>query len=206
MSKYIIHACPERMWYVERFLAPSLRAQGIEPIIWNDSQRLGNLDSCMHCFRDIEGDAWHLQDDVIICRDFAKRTQEHDSGIVCGYCWENGVRKVPGVVKVTEMWWSFPCIRIPGQYAKECAEWFYSTQHHVLWRAEKKYDDSFFKEFIETFYPTIDILNLRPTLVDHIDFLIGGTIVNKLRPEKETRAKWFDDIDLVEELRRKLHG
>ena len=36
--KILIHACPQRMWYVEEFLVPELRAQGAENIeIWCDS-------------------------------------------------------------------------------------------------------------------------------------------------------------------------
>ena len=36
--KVLIHACPQRMWYVEEFLAPNLRSQGAEVEIWNDVQ------------------------------------------------------------------------------------------------------------------------------------------------------------------------
>ena len=32
MSSYIIHACPARMWYVNGYLIPSMREQGIEDI------------------------------------------------------------------------------------------------------------------------------------------------------------------------------
>ena len=35
----LIHACPQRMWYVNDFLVPMLREQGGEDIeIWNDSE------------------------------------------------------------------------------------------------------------------------------------------------------------------------
>ncbi len=27
--RYMIHACPPRMWYVEEFFIPSMKAQGI---------------------------------------------------------------------------------------------------------------------------------------------------------------------------------
>lgn len=37
--KILIHACPERMWYVEGFLVPALRSLGTEPAIWNDAER-----------------------------------------------------------------------------------------------------------------------------------------------------------------------
>ena len=31
--KFLIHACPQRMWYVEDFLIPMLREQGAEIVI-----------------------------------------------------------------------------------------------------------------------------------------------------------------------------
>ncbi len=77
MPKYMIHACLARMWYVEEFLIPSMLEQGIEwesITIWNDAQRRGNLIACMDSFLSLagsDGGTWHLQDDVIICRDFA---------------------------------------------------------------------------------------------------------------------------------------
>ena len=36
--KILIHACPQRMWYVNEQLAPSLIAQGAEVEIWNDKE------------------------------------------------------------------------------------------------------------------------------------------------------------------------
>ena len=47
---YMIHACPQRMWYVEGFLIPSMKAQGIseeEITVWNDTEGKGNLFSSM---------------------------------------------------------------------------------------------------------------------------------------------------------------
>ena len=61
--KILIHAVPERMWYVEEFLIPALRAQGAEKIeIWNDTEHRGNLAACMDAFAAREGDGgtWHL--------------------------------------------------------------------------------------------------------------------------------------------------
>ena len=68
--KYMIHACPQRMWYVEEFLVPSMRDQDIRPDeieIRCDTEGKGNLLSCMESFRDCgerPGGTWHLQDDV----------------------------------------------------------------------------------------------------------------------------------------------
>ena len=96
----MIHATPERMWYVENFLQPSLREQGIEPILWNDKDHVGNLtaflDSLSYCVDTMQSDdrVWHLQDDVIIGRRFYQETHERyfqsepigGRDIICGFC------------------------------------------------------------------------------------------------------------------------
>ena len=89
--KYMIHACPKRMWYVGDYLIPSMLAQGIDKgniIVWNDIDGVGNLASCLASFASCqeEGETWHLQDDVVICHDFAERTASAPKGVVCGFC------------------------------------------------------------------------------------------------------------------------
>lgn len=83
--KYMIHACPKRMWYVSDYLIPSMLAQGIDKgniIVWNDIDGVGNLASCLASFASCqeEGETWHLQDDVVICHDFAERTASAPKG------------------------------------------------------------------------------------------------------------------------------
>ena len=49
--KIMIHACPQRMWYVEEFLAPELERQGADRVdIWCDREGKGNLRACMEAF------------------------------------------------------------------------------------------------------------------------------------------------------------
>ena len=208
MAKYLIHACPQRMWYVNEYLIPSMHNQGIQNIdVICDEKGLGNLESFMQCFIALDGDdgIWHLNDDILIGRNFSKMTQEHDDGIVCGFsCWPT---TPSGYVKATEMWWSFPCIRIPNRIARECAEWFYSYaqtafeyQQHV---ATKMEDDWFFKEFLSIKYPEMIILQLEPSIVDHVDYLIGGSVLMGWKIPH--RAKFFNDKDLVKELELQLN-
>ena len=33
----MIHACEDRMWYVENYLVPSLQEQGIDSTVWCDN-------------------------------------------------------------------------------------------------------------------------------------------------------------------------
>lgn len=218
MAKYMIHTCKDRHWYVKEYLVPSIIKTGIRPsdvIIWLDKKELGCLESCMSAFLYTQnykyGDSdgvWHLQDDVIICKDFKELTEKYDSGVVCGYCWsEDRYSNLTGYVEPKRMWYSFPCIRIPNDIAVACGEWFYKDvihnyQYHQ-WVTAKKYDDSIFKIYMMDY--TLELAtNLKPNLVDHIDFLIGGSVVNQTRSFSETRAQYFEDRYLVDELKEKL--
>ena len=212
MAKYMIHTYPKREWYVQEFLYPSLLKQGIDEnniVIYNDSDGKGNLRACMDAFSKCEGDGgtWHLQDDVCICKDFKERTELYDEGIVCGFSSEmyDGPGKV-GKVTQGRMWFSFPCIRIPNEYARDCAQWVlnYIIGNHVY----KRYwehgvnDDWAFRFYIQNFHRGDGALNLTPNLVNHIDYLIGGG-TNRMRPKPVVAQYWTDD-DLIEALKEAL--
>lgn len=214
--RYLIHMTPERAWYVDNFLIPSMKEQGIADELifkWNDDSHKGNLISCMNSFvacKRIEGGTWHLQDDVIISRNFAKRTKGYQEEIVCGICIASVGPHVDstGVVRAEHMWHSFQCIYIPNYIAADCGRWFYSEAiHEERFKkriADGKSDDFIFRRFVvENYRDKVDIVNLKPNLVDHIDFLIGGTLINPDRT-KEMRAKYFPDTSLIEELRGKI--
>ena len=51
---------------------------------------------------------------------------------------------------------------------------------------------------------SVPIYNVVPNLVEHVDFIIGGSIVNKERAKKEveSRSAYFEDRDLVERLKK----
>lgn len=206
--KVLIHACPKRMWYVDEFLIPSLKAQGIDDIeVWNDTEGKGNLQSCMESFaaRTGNGDTWHIQDDVLICKDFAKRCAELDKGVVYGFCCESFKDDIRqrGTVHQPDSWHSFQCVRIPDQYARDCAEWFYTdAQYRYIfseWVKTGKMDDSFFWSFMEDRHPYDLVYNVAPNLVEHVDLIIGGSVVNDQRGYW-ARSDWFEDDDLVNEL------
>lgn len=214
MPEYIIHACPQRMWYVEDFLVPSMTEQGIERdqiTIWNDAEGRGNLFSFMDSCKaqaGKDGGAWHMQDDAMICHDFAERTREHDDGVVCGFCysgWEPGI-PITGYVYSVLMWvGSFACIRIPHAIAAECAEWFYgdavNRECFAEWVASRKKDDSFFRAFMVERHRDDKVLNLAPNLVEHVDYIIGGSVINQWRGHT-ARGYYFEDAYLTEELQK----
>ena len=213
---YMIHACPERMWYVEKFLIPSMAKQGIPETdirIWNDTEGKGNLFSCMDSFLDCgkrDGGTWHLQNDVIICSDFAARTKKHDTGLVCGFACRNFGPSLQekGVVPAVFLWYSFQCIRIPNELARQFVDWFtYDAQFRESykdWLESGKHDDGFWKDFVTEEYDG-RVINLKPSIVDHVDYLIGGSTVNQDR-DHMARSTYWEDEEIVEELKRKLAG
>lgn len=214
MAKYMIHAVPKRMWYVEDFLVPSMLEQGIDKdniIVYNDSEHLGNLKACMKSFSmagDDDGGTWHLQDDTLICKKFKILTESLDFGLVCGFSSEmyDGPGRI-GAISVQDMWFSFPCIRIPNQYARECSEWVNTyiignPVYKAFWEKGVN-DDWAFRSYLREFHKKECAINLAPNLVNHIDYLIGGGTGKGQRKNPVTAQYWTDD-DLVEKLEKAL--
>ena len=219
-NRYMIHGTPEREWYVNEFLVPSMIEQGIpeeDIVLWIDNEHKGNLESFMQSCRWIGesqsylGGFWHLQDDVVISKTFAKRAEENGNGIVCGFCtpaFEGGNVNLIGVQPIAFMWFSFQCIRIPNIYAKQCADWFYNVaKPQKIFRdywAEGKHDDVMFRKFMQDNYPKEMVHNLMSNMVDHVDYLVGGTLINKHRLGEKRTAYWWREDDTVKELEDKL--
>lgn len=216
MARYLIHACLDREWYVNEFLIPSMIRQGIkdEDIeVYLDKNREGNLMSCMKAFESVpddDGGTWHLQDDILLARSFKEVTEEKNKGIVCGHCYSKHEdrRDYVGEVTVNEMWYSFPCIRIPNKIARGCAEYFRNdilpNRTYIPWITAKKYDDTIFMLYLTKKHPNVEVLNLVPTIVAHIDYLIGGTQAGKSRGELEPMSMYFEEPELIDILRKEL--
>lgn len=206
--RYIIHSCPERMWYVQEFLIPSLMQQGIHNVdIYNDIDREGVLWTTMKSFREQSEDCWHLQDDILISKRFAQVTEYHYDLIVTGYCSAYILGKPAGIQNIRSIWYSAPCMYIPKRYANECAEWFYSdvihNQKYTEWVTEGKYDDEFFKIYMIKHYPNAEVLQLKPNIVEHVDWLIGGSLINKDKKGLR-RSKYWVEPELVTQLENSL--
>ena len=213
MTKYLIHTYPKRLWYVEDFLIPSMLEQGIQKEqirIYNDEKREGNLRACMNAFASCEGElnegTWHLQDDVCICKDFKKRTDWYNQGLVCGFSselYDGDIQHKKGAVNRMNMWFSFPCIRIPDKWARDCSEWVtrYIIGNPVYERFWKNgvNDDWAFRTYLKEFQPNCVALNIMPNLVDHIDYLIGGS-TGKYSRTKSCRAQYWEDNDVITKL------
>ena len=212
MAKYLIHAMPKRMWYVEQYLIPSMLAQGIDKKdihVYNDIKANGNLKAWVSAAEFCVGDGgtWHLQDDVCIGSRFKELIEKYDDGIVCGFKSEYDGPQMPGEVPCQQMWFSFPCIRIPNYITRECAEWvregIIGNPVYKSWWDRGVNDDMLFRRYVWEKYPAMYAINLDPNLVDHIDYLIGGTVNNSAR-QKQIRAIYFDDLPAVEKLEKWL--
>ena len=217
--QYMIHACPQRLWYVENFLIPSMKTQGIpraDITVWCDRDGKGNLlsfvESCRVCSKLNTPGVWHLQDDVLIGRSFAERTQNRPTGgLICGFCFpvsDPCINFRGSNIPTKFMWYSFPCIYIPNVLAGEFADWYANDARHRARYQEKisdrRHDDWFFREFMLERHGGDRVCNLAPNLVDHVDYLIGGTTINKMRSRKVNRASYWDEPGLVEELEAAL--
>ena len=204
--KVMIHACPSRLWYVDRFLAPSLREQGLEPIVWNDAEGYGCLESCLRSFDAGLAD-WHIQDDVLICRDFAEKIKDLD-GVVAGFCHSRfgDDPQCVGKIYPPDLWHGFPCVRIPVDMAREFVRWVKGTRHTdhgaIYNLRHNKGDDYLFRLFFNTVHQYDTATNIP--LVEHVDYLIGGSTVSEWRGYWCRNDLWTDEA-LVDELREKLN-
>ena len=197
MIKYMIHACEKRLWYVKDYMLPAMREQGIDMkdiYVWIDTEKWGNLRSFFHSMEyvrdncDKDSSIWHLQDDVLIASNFLERTNNLDmiSGDCClyGFCndYFNPVTKeYVGFVPIEKAWSSFQCVRIPNRYAGEFLDWYQQNKSNmIVWGLAKKgeCDDTLFNFFLQDLHREDPIINIAPNLVEHVDFLLGGSTLS----------------------------
>ena len=213
MDKYLIHACPSRMWYVEKYLIPSMTDQGIDPdniLVYNDEKHLGNLhaylDAAKLVMNNPEG-TWHLQDDIVISSKFREVTEYYNFPVVCGFCNSYSIPK-PGFGPAEMMWYSFPCTRILNSILKEFVEWMKRPEVHEefkIYYDAGKFDDSFFRYFMIKERPETVCLNLVPNIVENVDDLLGGSLANQGRAQSiNIKATYFDEPEVVEKLRKQI--
>lgn len=212
--RILIHSVPERMWYVEKFLIPMLK--GADIIVYTDAERKGNLAAFVESLSEYctgDGGTWHLQDDVLPSPDFMSRAAALEGDeVVCGFVNEQGGPNcnLKGRVYAADIWYSFPCIYIPNRIADEFVDWIVSgawetearVEAHSLYVAGRG-DDWFFLEFMTVRHGADMVNNVTPCLVEHIDWLIGGSMVNVWRGFI-ARAAYGDFDDQVEDLKQRI--
>lgn len=214
MAKYLIHTCAKRKWYVEQFLLPSMLKQGISReniLIYNDGAKEGCLKSFLASSEYITSatyGTWHLQDDIIISSKFKQITEEFDSGIVCGFCSYYSENVPLGIRPINDLWYSFPCIRIPNNILKEFVNWVKSPGTQTKYKAyieQNKFVDTLFRIFVTSYYPNRLVHNIYPNIVDNIDYLLGGSTINYER-EKLPVSLYFSEKNLIEELKYSINN
>lgn len=217
MAKYLIHTCKEREWYVDNFLIPSMVKQGIDNnniYKYIDNNKEGNLIACMKAFlqvelfSDFDEIVWHLQDDVAISKEFKRYTEvNYETDIVCAFCTREQIARPIGQVDPVDMWYSFQCIGIKSYITSGCVNWFYTNgmfDKNIIPYFEKGLgDDEVFKYYCTEVCSGLKVLNLIPNLVEHIDFLIGGSTAAKGMPQR--RAMYLKDgTEIVQNLMEEL--
>ena len=209
----MIHTCNSREWYVYQFLLPSLVKQGIKQdqiIVWHDYEKKGNLASFLGSLKWIkenfggQGGFWHIQDDVCISKNFKRATEENNQGLVAGFVnivFDKNQVNFYGRQPASKMWFSFPCIRIPNSYGIEFLDWIYNQavfkKRTHQWYQTGRMDDSLFRQFIQQKHSREYVLNLKPNIVNHIDYLIGGSQINKDRGQEKIDAFYWDQMDTL---------
>ena len=154
---------------------------------------------------------WHLQDDICISKKFKEITEEYDQGIVCGFVHEKFNKpelKCCGLQPVEKIWYSFPCIRLPNKYSGEFLKWLFDQgvfdSKIFGWYKTRKNDDTLWSEFIKRKHPEEYIFNLNPNIINHIDYLLGGSQVNSEMNWDRRESYYWEQRDIMQELIKKL--
>ena len=195
--KFMIHSCNSRVEYVKNVLIPSMMGQGIEKekiFLFNDDLEEGCLKAWVHSLTTLEHDRegyWHLQDDVEISKDFYNRiTNLGDvefivNGFVCRAHNPTNYYKI-GFQNPKEWWASLQCVYIPPKYVHAFLNWFLLDvvkrgKFNNYYKKNRHADFFFYRSVIEQF-PNDNMLNITPCLVNHIDYMLGGSVIT---PEKK---------------------
>lgn len=211
--KYMIHTYPKRLWYVTDYLVKDMIKQGIKSddiIIVNDSKKLGNLKAFVDSLDLVTEDTWHLQDDVLISKDFKKKTEVlgRMNMVVSGFCFydfNTGCMLCKGFTKPIFMYMTFPCVFIPKRYTDEFKHWINletTKQTHKEMIDSGKCDDQLFYQYMIERHQFDEIYNCYECLVDHVDYLLGGSLINDR--DYIARATFWNENERNIELEKKL--
>ena len=211
--KYVIHTYPKRLWYVKDFILRDLIKQGIKKddiIIFNDKNKIGNLQAFIESCKMLNEDTWHLQDDILISGKFRDKTEVLGrlNMVVSGFCcyeFNDGATLCNGFTTSKFLYMTFPCIFIPLRYMKEFVSWIESDYIKDKYKEEiatGKNDDLLFYRYMMENHKEDEIYNCKECLVDHVDYLIGGSSINKERAL--TKATYWYEFDRNKELEERL--
>ena len=212
--KYLIREVPSRHWYVGGYLVPSMVKQGIKKediLVYTDSEGEGNLQSLISAYKKFGvDDYWLMNDDVMISSDFAEKTQNHDDyEVICGFAAKCCHNADMSVTTPTNMWYSFPCIFVSKQLNAEFYVWLLEEAPTIVpdcfWFRKGCGDDALFKSFLTYKHINLKVKLLKPNIINHVDYLLGGSIVSPQRTADSTSAYW-NEPELLDKLEKKLKG
>ena len=217
--KYMIHACKKRLWYVDNFLIPSMQSQGIRDndiILWNDNSGKGNLYMFLKSMEAIaellpaNEAVWHLQDDVMISSDFKGVTEACSKDSVCnGFCaFERSHFGYIGWQNPKCRWLSFQATQIPVRYCAGFIDWWEDEilrkNREARRRKENKHDDHFFWLYMTEVHPNDRILNIAPNIVQHIDYMLGGSVLDNETERRISKARYWRESEAEERLSEQI--
>lgn len=200
-------------------MEPCFRRYGVEDIIvWNDEEMTGQLTAWTDCAawiatnrKDYIG-TWHLEDDVIPCKDF-KTISETVIGegnmIVQGFITDNpfsDFKGETGILPVRYLPYGMQCLYIPNDYLKG---FIYFADNYVKpglyhkrqYECGTLYSDNVLRGMMRKYYPNAMVNILEKCMVEHIDDMIGGRSIRKQAYTKR-KARSFDNLEEVEQLRK----
>ena len=95
------------------------------------------------------------------------------------------------------------CIYIPNRYLAGFIQFYENDIKTGLYRKRQfekgtLYADASFKGYLARFHKNDKIRIMSDCMVDHIDFLIGGSSMNVKRTGKTSRAFSFDNNEEIE--------
>lgn len=167
--KYVIRKVPERNTeYLERLLP--------DAEIYCDDKHIGALESFIDVLRKTEGDAVYVQDDMLLCKDFIKRTREviekYPYAVIV---FSNFTHDASSKDVVKQGWYNAKkgcwllCTYIPEGIKNAFLKWWDNGEWKSIGRCKqwvsRQYDDAFFSRFL--LQNDLDVFVTVPNLAGH---------------------------------------
>lgn len=205
---FVIHCVPKRRKWVDGYIIPELKKHNQEYIVYEDTKGDGNLKSftkSLDKVKNIPKGCWHIQDDIYFASDFFERIDNFPRDmLILGFTTADWCRGRFGTQSIRTAWLSFQCLYIPTKYVRGFKDYLkedYNSNKSLI--DAGCYDDTLFHKYLMKHFKDDWCWNEKPNLVNHIDYLIGGTTLDKeFKPH--TALYWDDDIETMEKRVREV--
>lgn len=207
---FVIHCVPKRRKWVDGYIIPELKKHKEKYIIYEDKKGDGNLKSFTNSLdkvKDIPNGCWHIQDDIYFAKDFFERIKKMPKDmLILGFTSADWCLGAPGTQFISGAWLSFQCVYIPTRYTKGFRQFlkdYYDEYKDMI--DQNCNDDTLFKKHLLKNFPSDWVWNEKPNLVNHIDYLIGGTTIHKnFKPH--LALYWDEPIEEMEQKVKEVMG